>query len=130
MVLTYSSHNWEDIVHKKLLKFSDFPGGLRIQLPMQGTWFQSLTREDSTCCGAAKLVYHNYWDRALRACATRGATTMRSPRTTTRESPGATKTCATKNKDKYYLKRKLSKFSFNIIEDSNPTGIFTLMYWF
>ena len=34
--------------------------GLRICLPMQGTWVQSLVREDSTCRGATKPVSHNY----------------------------------------------------------------------
>ena len=32
----------------------------RIRLPMQGTWVRSLDHEDPTCCGAAKLVSHNY----------------------------------------------------------------------
>ena len=36
---------------------------LRIRLPMQGTWVQSLVQEDPTCCGATKPVRHNY-----RAC--------------------------------------------------------------
>ena len=34
--------------------------GLRIRLPMQGTWVQALVREDPTCCGATKLECHNY----------------------------------------------------------------------
>ena len=33
---------------------------LRICLPLQGTWVQSLVQEDSTCCGATKSVRHNY----------------------------------------------------------------------
>ena len=33
---------------------------LRIHLPMQGTWVQSLVREDPTCHGATKPVRHNY----------------------------------------------------------------------
>ena len=28
---------------------------------MQETQVQSLVREDPTCCGATKLVHHNYW---------------------------------------------------------------------
>ena len=28
---------------------------------MQGTWVQSLVREDLMCCGATKPVLHNYW---------------------------------------------------------------------
>ena len=30
--------------------------GIRIWLPMQGTWVQSLVWKDSTCLGATKLV--------------------------------------------------------------------------
>ena len=33
---------------------------LRIHLPMQGTWVQSLVLEDPTCHGATKPVRHNY----------------------------------------------------------------------
>ena len=36
---------------------------LIIHLPMQGTWIGALgalVRGDPTCCGAAKLVHHNY----------------------------------------------------------------------
>ena len=33
---------------------------LRICLPIQGTWVQSLVREDPTCRGATKPVSHNY----------------------------------------------------------------------
>ena len=32
---------------------------IRIHLPMQRVRVQSLAREDSTCCGAAKPVHHN-----------------------------------------------------------------------
>ena len=49
---------------------------IRIHLPMQGTWVQSLVLEDSTCRGAPKPVSHDYWDsaetteaREPRACA-------------------------------------------------------------
>ena len=38
---------------------------LRICLPMQGTWVQSLVQEDPTCCRATKPVLHNYWGCAL-----------------------------------------------------------------
>ena len=41
-----------------------FPCGyswIRIRLPMQGTWVQSLVREDSTCHGETKFLCHNYW---------------------------------------------------------------------
>ena len=33
---------------------------LRVCLPMQGTWVQSLVQEDSTCRGATKPVGHDY----------------------------------------------------------------------
>ena len=43
------------------------PGGtslvaqwLRIRLPMQGTWVQSLVQEDPTCRVATKPMCHNY----------------------------------------------------------------------
>ena len=39
---------------------------LRIQLPVQGTWVQSLVREDPTCLGATKPVCHNYRARILQ----------------------------------------------------------------
>ena len=38
---------------------------LRIRLPMQGTWVQSLVQEDPTCRGATKSVHHSYWACAL-----------------------------------------------------------------
>ena len=34
---------------------------LRICLPMQGAWVQSLVLEDPTCHGATNPVCHNYW---------------------------------------------------------------------
>ena len=39
---------------------------LRIRLPVQGTWVQTLVWEDSTCCGAAKPMCHNYWACTLK----------------------------------------------------------------
>ena len=61
---------------------------LRICLPMQGTQIWSLVLEDPTCCGATKPVCHNFWrPHAYSPCfATRAATAVRSPCTTTRES--------------------------------------------
>ena len=32
---------------------------------MQGTWVRALVREDPTCHGAIKPVWHNYWARVL-----------------------------------------------------------------
>ena len=80
---------------------------LRIRLPMQGTQVRALVPEDPTCHGAARPVYHNYWACVLQptshnywahvpqlkpvrlepCSATREATAMRSPRTTTKSSP-------------------------------------------
>ena len=37
---------------------------IRICLPMQGIWVQSLIWEDSTCWGATKSICHNYWSRS------------------------------------------------------------------
>ena len=45
---------------KDMLQASLVAQWLRIRLPMQGTWVQSLVREDPTCRGAAKPVCHNY----------------------------------------------------------------------
>ena len=39
--------------------------GLRIHLPVQGTWVWTLVQEDPTCHGATKPVRHNYWACAL-----------------------------------------------------------------
>ena len=81
---------------------------LRIRLPMQGTQVRSLVREDPTCHEATKPVCYSYWAWALEATnhnywahtpqllkprhltpcsATREATAMRSPCTTTKSSP-------------------------------------------
>ena len=61
---------------------------LRICLPMQETQVPHLVQEDSTCCRAIKLV-HNYLSQPVLSpsSATREATSMRSPHTTTREQP-------------------------------------------
>ena len=51
-----------------------FPGRvqwLRICLPMQGIWVQSLLREDPTCRGEAGPMCHNYRACTPRACAPR-----------------------------------------------------------
>ena len=73
---------------------------LRIHLPMQGTWVQSLVREDPTCHGAAKPVHGNYWACALEPAshnywsphayspcsATRETTATRGPHTAMKSS--------------------------------------------
>ena len=67
-------------------QIEDFPGGPVIQNPppTQGTQFQSLVRECSTCPRETKPRYHNYWSHMPRACALQHS---ESPRTTTREEP-------------------------------------------
>ena len=82
---------------------------LRICLPMQGTRVRALAQEDPTCRRATKTMRHNYWACAQEPAShnywahvpqllkpahlepvcstTRDATTMRSPRTTTKSSP-------------------------------------------
>ena len=76
---------------------------LRIRLPMQEIRVRALVREDPTCRRATKPVRHNYWACALEPmshnywspgawspCSTRReATTMRSPHTATKSSPGS-----------------------------------------
>ena len=55
---------------------------------MQGTWVWSLVWEDLTCHGATKPMCLFYWARVPRASALqREATSVRSVRTTTRDSP-------------------------------------------
>ena len=39
---------------------------LRICLPVQGTWIQSLVQEDATYLGESKPVRHNYWAHASK----------------------------------------------------------------
>ena len=34
---------------------------IRICLPVQGIWVQSLVQEDPMCCRATKPKHHNYW---------------------------------------------------------------------
>ena len=55
---------------------------LRIHLPMQGTWIQSLVWEDPTCLKTTKPLCHNYW-----ACALEPKTQLLSQPTTPPESP-------------------------------------------
>ena len=73
----------------------------RIHLPMQKTEVRSLVQENSTCLGATKPVYHNYWACALEPgshnycarvpynpySATREDITMRSLSTAMKNSP-------------------------------------------
>ena len=84
---------------------------LRIHLPVQGTWVQSLVWEDPTCREATEPMRHNYWACALEpecwnywACVLQPLKPVRlepvlrnekppqrerSPRTTTKRSPHA-----------------------------------------
>ena len=62
---------------------------LRICLPIQGTWVQSLVWDDPTCHVTTKPRRHNYWAWAPRvpALQAREATTMRSPCTSMKRNP-------------------------------------------
>ena len=44
---------------------------LKIRLPVQKTWIPSLIQEESTCCGATKLICLNYWASALESMPSR-----------------------------------------------------------
>ena len=48
---------------------------LRIHLPVQGSWVQSLVWEESTCHGATKPMCHNYWAQVREATAVRSLCT-------------------------------------------------------
>ena len=50
---------------KELLRTSLVIQRLRIRLPVQGPWVQSLMQEDPTCLRAAKHMWHNCWAWAL-----------------------------------------------------------------
>ena len=53
--------NMETIGMKKTIgRTSLVVQGLRIRLPMQGTWVRALVQEDPTCHGATKPLHHNY----------------------------------------------------------------------
>ena len=45
---------------KVMLRLTWWHSGMRLCLPMQGTWVQSLVWEDSTHQGTTKPVDHNY----------------------------------------------------------------------
>ena len=49
----------------KVLYLSLVAQWIRIGLPVQGTWVQSMVREDSTSNGANKSMCHNYWANIL-----------------------------------------------------------------
>ena len=61
---------------------------LRIHLPMQGTWVQSLVWEDPICLGAAKPLHRNHWAWLLEPvlCSRRRQCSKR-PRTSRKSSP-------------------------------------------
>ena len=92
------SWNWIVVIAAQLCKFTKnhwigtslVAQWIRMCLPMQGTWVQSLVQEDSTCCRATKPVCCNYWNPwAQSLCSTREAMAMRSPHTTTKSSPSS-----------------------------------------
>ena len=73
-----------------LTHMQGFPGGLVVKNPpaVQGTRVRTLAREDPTGCGAAEPMSHDYGALALGPRhLTRDTTMMKSPCTTTRESP-------------------------------------------
>ena len=78
-------HDWSDLAAAAAagqnipLRVSLVVQWLRLQLPMKGTWIQSLIGEDRTCCGATEPMCHNDWP----STATRETTAMRSPCTNT-----------------------------------------------
>ena len=51
---------WNFLFHTTL-RTSLVARWLSNHLPMQGTWVQSLVRDNPVCCGAAKPMHHNYW---------------------------------------------------------------------
>ena len=63
---------------------------LRIRLPMQGTWVQSLGQEDPTCRRATKPTSHNCWARAPQllkpACSRACVPQLLSPHAATTEA--------------------------------------------
>ena len=62
---------------------------LRILLPMQGTWVQSLVQEDPTCCGATKPACCNYWARVLQLLSPRSRAHAPNKRSHRNEKPAA-----------------------------------------
>ena len=60
---------------------------LRICLPMQGTYFQSLVWEDPTCCRATKSVRQDSWARDLEFLPYHETAAMKSLHTTLEGSP-------------------------------------------
>ena len=115
---------------------------LRIHQPRQGTWVQSLFWEDSTCCGAAKPMCHNYWasrvqepqlstpEHLASCCTTREATTtVRSLSTATwsphlsqleKTSVQQQRPSAAKNKSTFFKK----KINFLIKKKKRPTCLY------
>ena len=97
---------------------------LRICLPMQGTRVRSLVWEDPTCRGATKLVHHNDWTCTLEptshsywspctkipCSATREATAMRSPHTTTKSSPHLPQLEKAHGSNEHPTQPKINKF--------------------
>ena len=106
--------------------------GIRICLPVQGAWVQSLVQEDSTYCGATKAHVPQLLNPCSRACtlrlqslrvtsslcsAAREATAMRRPCTTMKNSPTSrqlhttTKTHCGQKERNNFLKKSSSEAS-------------------
>ena len=60
---------WLSAIVNNMKRASLVAQWLRICLLMQGARVRALVWEDPTCCGAARLVSHNYWACASGACA-------------------------------------------------------------
>ena len=77
----YSGTEREPAFQKHWIWTSLLAQRIRICLPVQGMWVQSLVQEDSTCRRAAKPTPRDYCTHAPRACALR----KKSPHTATGE---------------------------------------------
>ena len=66
---SYSNQDNMVLAQKQKHRASLVAQWLRICLPMQGTWVQTLVWEDLTCRRAAGPVSHNYWACVSGVCA-------------------------------------------------------------
>ena len=56
---------WRTQIRKEYFRTYLVVQWIKVRLPMEGAWVQSLVQEDSTGHGATKPVHHNYWACAL-----------------------------------------------------------------
>ena len=100
---------------------------LRIHLPVQKTWVQSLVREDPTCQGATKPPHHNYWTShatARESCTTVKRSCMTHLHTATETQDGQINTYLLE-KGSFYTMRISSQVEKKMIsqEKVNPSRI-------